>query len=804
MRNKNSNTQKFTYAMKKKLAVLFFIVLLAFVLLAVRLVYITRNNGEEYEKQVLSQQKYDSTTIPYRRGEIVDANGTVLAYSEKVYNVILDAKIILSDEDYLEPTVAALVSCFGFNESEIRTYISDNPTSQYYTLAKLLTYDEISEFQNLITLGSDTYDKNVQGVWFEENYIRKYPNGSMGCDIIGFTTSDNNGVFGLEEFYNDELSGSNGRTYGYLDEDSNLERTTIPATDGNTIVTTIDGNLQSIVEKHLEQFNETYKDSYREGNAANNVGCIMMDVDTGEVLAMASYPNFDLNDTKNTDRLIGMPRVGENGNRLSTDSIYDSGIYITQEMIDEMSDEEVLWNLNALWRNFCISDTYEPGSVAKPFTVATGLESGSITGNEVYECGGYLEIGGHKIHCHNRYGDGQVSVARGIEISCNVAMMKIGQTIGVDIFTQFQRQFGFGLKTNIDLAGEARTEGLTYTAENMGSSELATGTFGQGFNVDMIEMITAFCSLINGGNYYEPHMVSKIENSAGATVESIEPRVLRQTISESTSEKIIEYCNLVVSGEEGTGKTARPAGYMIGGKTGTAQTVPRGNRQYVVSFMGYAPASDPKIAIYVVVDRPNSIDQADAKFATRIVRAVLTEALPYLNFPMTETVTEEEQAELDALREQEIMMSAAQEAELEESADGENAENTDGATAGDEPADGEETSENVDEGSAEASEEEQASDEQTAEGGIWEKIPDETEDAASEDSSEASAESSENSEPVWKSFEFDEETGFYIDPETGGFVDPEDGHLIGGDPLPDATLDISSDTTVETDEVSGE
>ena len=779
MRKKRSNTQKFTMAMKKKLAVLFGIVLLAFVLLGVRLIYITRNNGADYEKQVLSQQKYDSTTIPFRRGEIVDANGTVLAYSEKVYNVVLDAKIILSDEDFLEPTVAALVSCFGFNESEIRTYINDNPTSQYYVLAKQLSYDEISEFQSMITYGSENYNKEVQGVWFEENYIRKYPNGSMAADVIGFTTSDNNGIFGLEEFYNDELSGSNGRVYGYLDEDSNLERTTIPATDGNTIVTTIDGNLQSIVEKHLKKFNETYKDSFREGNAANNVGCVMMDIHTGEILAMGSYPTFDLNDTKNTDNLIGMPRVGENGNRLPGESIYDSGIYITQEMIDSMPDDEIMWNFNALWRNFCISDTYEPGSVAKPFTVATGIEAGNITGNEVYDCGGYLEIGGHKIHCHNRYGDGQVSVAKGIEISCNVAMMKIGQVIGVDTFCKFQRQFGFGLKTNVDLAGEARTEGLTYTSENMGSSELATGTFGQGFNVDMIEMITAFASLINGGNYYEPHVVSKIQNSAGATVKSIEPRVLRQTISESTSKKIIEYCNLVVAGENGTGKTARPAGYMIGGKTGTAQTVPRGNRQYVVSFMGYAPADNPQIAIYVVVDRPNAQFQDDAKFATRIVRAVLTEALPYLNFPMTEPVTEEEQAELEALRQEEIMMSAAQEAEVQDpEAEGEGTE--EGENAGEEQTEGDAETAEGDDSSAANSESSE---------GIWEKIPDENSSESSSVEGESADSSNESTEPIWKSFEIDEETGYYIDPETGGFVDPEDGHLLGGDPLPDNALE---------------
>ena len=174
------------------------------------------------------------------------------------------------------------------------------------------------------------------------------------------------------------MSGTAGREYGYLDDDSNLERTTIPPTDGDSIVTTIDGSLQSIVEKYLYEFNEKYKNNFRVGNGANNVGCVMMDVNTGEVLAMASYPNFDLNDPRNTENLIGMPAVNEKGNKIKGDSIFDSGVYITEEMLSEFTDEQLYQNYNALWKNFCISDTYEPGSVAKPFTVATGLESGAI------------------------------------------------------------------------------------------------------------------------------------------------------------------------------------------------------------------------------------------------------------------------------------------------------------------------------------------------------------------------------------------------------------------------------------------
>ena len=370
-----------------------------------------------------------------------------------------------------------------------------------------------------------------------------------------------------------------------------------------------------------------------------------MDVNSGEVLAMASYPNYDLNDVRNTDNLIGSRLYTAEG------KLDEEGTVITEENVDELlSDEDVLYqNLYNLWKNYCIQDTYEPGSTAKPFTVAAGLESGKMTGDEYYTCNGQLHVGNYDIKCHNYKigGDGTLTVQQSIEQSCNVALMLMGKQIGKDIFLEYQERFNFGLKTNIDLAGESRTENLVFNANNLGETELATSTFGQGYNVSMIQMISAFCSLINGGYYYEPHMVSKITAADGSVVKNITPRIVKQTISAQTSAKIVEYCNGVVV--NGTGKTARPAGYAIGGKTGTAETIPRDKKNYVVSFMGYAPADNPQIAIYVVVDRPNTVFQDDAKFATRIVRNILTEVLPYLNIYMTEELSESELAELEQL-----------------------------------------------------------------------------------------------------------------------------------------------------------
>lgn len=734
--------RKFTIKMQKKLVVLFIAVLLAFAGLFYQLYRISRDNGEQYKKQVLSQQRYDSTTIPYKRGTILDANGSVLATSEKVYNVILDSVAISEKEEYLEPTLSALQKEFGIDTASIRDYIEKNKeTSRYHVLAKRLSYSEISDFLDM----QNEEGSQIKGIWFDEEYKRVYPGNSLACDVIGFTTADNRGNYGLEEYYNDVLSGIPGREYGYLNDDSDLERKTIAAEDGNSLVTTIDANIQSIVEKYLLKFNEEYKDNFHPGNGAENVGCIIMKVDSGEILAMANYPNFDLNDTRNTDALMGMPLLDEKGNK--------TGEYLTEENMDVLDDEEMLYqHLDALWKNYCISSTYEPGSVAKPFTVAAGVESGKITGTETYNCEGSLEIGGWPIRCHNRYGDGLLTVQEGIERSCNVVMMKIGQAMGTDTFVKFQHIFNFGLKTNIDLQGEARTASLIYTKDTMGSTEMATNTFGQSFNVTMIQTITGFCSLINGGYYYEPHMVSKIVSPSGATVQNIEPRVLKQTISEDTSDMIREYCNTVVTGEHGTGKTARPAGYMIGGKTGTAETLPRKNRQYVVSFMGYAPADDPQIAIYVVVDRPNVQYQDDAKFATRIVRGILTEVLPYMGIFMTEELSDSEREELEALQ-IEIRTAPATE-DMTEEGGGTTEEGTGEENGEDTGTEGEEETEK---------------------------------------------------EEVWKSFPIDPSTGYAVDPNTGDMVDPVTGAVIGGSydenaeepdasPSPEASADPEGDT----------
>ena len=588
--------------MQKKLVLLFVAIILAFVFLIGRITYINAANGEDYTRIVLDQQQYDSRTIPFKRGDIVDRNGTKMATSERVYNVILDVKVMTSDEDSIEPTIQVLKDCFEIDEEEVRDLIEESPSSRYNILKKRVDYETYKKFEAI-----DEDDENypdVAGIWLEEDYVRTYPYNTLASDVIGFTVDGNVGSNGIEASYNNTLNGTDGREYGYLDETSTVERTVKEAVNGDTVVSTIDLQVQSIVEKHILEFNEQHKNEASAGEGSKNTAVIVMNPQNGEILAEASYPNYDLNQPRDLTK------------------------YYTQETIDAMSDEEQLETLNSLWNNFCVSDTYEPGSTFKPFTIAAGLETGILTGDETYYCGGVLHVGDHDIHCSNRDGHGTQTLKQALENSCNVALMEIGEALGAEEFCRYQELFGFGEYTGIDLPGEGETSGLLYTPENMDAASLATNAFGQNFNVTMTQLAASFCSLINGGYYYEPHVVKQIQDENGNVTENIDPVLVKKTISEETSEVIKDYMLGVV--QEGTGSSAAVEGYDIGGKTGTAEKLPRGNGKYLVSFIGYAPQENPEVVVYVVVDEPNVAAQASSSYATELASGIMSEIFPYL------------------------------------------------------------------------------------------------------------------------------------------------------------------------------
>mgnify|MGYP001217307399 FL=1 len=609
---------KFLKRMQKKLIVMFGCIALLLIGLIGRLMYIEHTSGDKYEKIVLSQQEYDSQTIPYQRGDIVDSKGTVLATSIAVYNVVLDCYVMTSKEDYIAPTIAALTQCFpDITSEELYGYATEKKDSRYIVLKKKVSYDEIQPFvemQEATDEKGKQLNPDIKGVWFEKEYERQYPYGALASSVVGFTTSGNLGINGIEQHYNDVLNGVDGREYGYLNTDNNFEKTIKAARNGNTVVATIDANIQSVVEKKIAEFNEAYTGNYREEDAgASHVGVLIMDPNNGDVLAMANYPNYDASN----------PR--------------DLSAYYTEEELASMDEDAQLNALNQIWQNFCTTYTYEPGSTAKPFTVAAGLETGTISTGDTYYCDGYEELGGHTIHCVNRSGHGMETLEQTLMNSCNDALMQMSYKIGKDNFTKYQQIFGFGQRTNIDLPGEARTNTLIFNADNMGPVDLATNAFGQNFNTTMIQLATAYCSLVNGGNLYQPRVVKRITDENGNTIEEKSPTLLRETISKSTGDALKQYMYSTVT--SGTGATAKVDGYSMGGKTGTAQKAGRDGVNYLVSFIGFAPVEDPQLVIYCVVDEPNAEEQFHSTFAQNIVREILEEVLPYMNIYRDEEVT---------------------------------------------------------------------------------------------------------------------------------------------------------------------
>ncbi len=661
--------------MQEKLAITVLVITLALFALVMILYNLMTNKKEDYNQIVLSQQEYDSRVIPFKRGDIMDRNGTYLAASEKVYNLILDPKQIMTDPDsYLEPSVTALTECFGYDRTEIMNLIQEKKDKQYVRYAKQLSYDDKNKYEKYKTDKSAELKKggkDIKGIWFEDEYKRVYPYNSMGSKVIGFANGDGmGGTGGIEQFYNTTLMGINGREYGYLNDDSNLERVIKPASNGNTVVSTIDVNIQKIVEKYINEWEQQ--------TGSKKIGVIVMDPNNAEVLAMADHSSFDLNNPRTlrpeyTDdvlRQLGIKEAMDDYKRKNKDAEP-----LTEENVSQHYGNEEIMSLgtqvawNQTWRNFTISDGFEPGSTEKIFTVSAALEEGAITGNETYECNKFLEVGGHKINCVSRYGHGLITVEQGLMKSCNVVMMRIAQQIGKEKFYKYQQIFGFGAKTGIDLPGEADNKTTIYTTDTAGPTDLATNSFGQNFNCTMIQMAAAYCSVINGGSYYEPHVVKQILNEQGAVIKKVDPVLVRETVSESTTKFINEALFKTVNAEGGTGGAAKVVGYKVAGKTGTAEKIPRDKTNYVVSFCGYAPADNPQVLVYVVVDEPHVEDQPHSTYASQIFQKIMTEILPYLNiFPDTETDPALPSDEAAKLPEQEGITSETQAASEGETA----------------------------------------------------------------------------------------------------------------------------------------
>ena len=642
----STKAKNFLRRMKQRLVIIFGIALLFFVVLIGRVIYISLEKGQEYQEEVVDQKTYDSLDIPFERGDIVDRNGNILATSEKVYNLILEPKNILRTDKGKEATKAALIKYFGMEDAKFDECMQ-NTDSFYKVAMKGLEYADVKAFQEYCNTrdGAD-----VVGVRFEEEYKRKYPNGSLACHLLGYTVSGNVGQGGIEGYYNSYLNGVNGKTYGYLTNDNTVESVTVPAQNGYTVVSTIDLNIQKIIEDNIKEYMQT--------TGAKKIGVIAMDPDTAEVLGMSTSYGYDPNEPMNTDALRNMEvTVTESTEEPSTEedsseegSSEDTTEATTEEQkdpekitydfssmtddefqkaIDDLTSDQTYEALDAVWRNYCISDILEPGSTFKPFTIAGALEDGIVKDGDTFFCKGYEIVaeGTSPIYCHNRSGDGTITLKQALEQSCNVALMQIAKSEGRETFSKYQDIFNFGNQTGIDLSGEG--SGLVYDEEGLNPVELATSSFGQGINVTMIQMAAAFCSLINGGNYYTPHTVRQILDENGSIIENNEPELVRKTISKTTSDLMKQYMAGVVT--EGTGSRAAVDGYTIGGKTGTAEKIPRNQGNYVLSFIGFSPVENPQIMLYVAVDEPNVESQSTSGAGALLFHAIMEDLLPYMN-----------------------------------------------------------------------------------------------------------------------------------------------------------------------------
>ena len=626
------------------IAILFLILLIA---LIIRLIWIDKKDGARYEKIVLSQQSYDSIEIPYRRGDILDRNGTQLATSEKVYNLIIEPKNILQNDKVKKATIAALTKYFDLSKDDVTEALKDN-TSLYKKMLKKLTYEQVEPFNKYVASEAGS---NVKGVWFEEEYKRYYPYDSLACHAIGFTVSGNVGQGGIEGYYSEELNGVNGREYGYLTDDMSIERTTKEPINGYNVVSTIDANIQKTVEDVINQFmTET---------GAKNVSCLVMDPNSGEILSMANSNKYNLNepyedavienmfDSKNIQYLLSDSTIKEyftppKGKELSEEkqtlkALLENPDIPASEKMKDLPEDFRLLCLNRQWRNFILSDGFEPGSTYKTFTIAGAVEENVLTGNETFYCEGVKQVEDYPIHCHNHAGHGTVTIEQALMQSCNVALMDIAAAEGRNVFSKYQQVFGFGTTTGIDLSGEAR--GLVYDEEKLNPVELATSSFGQGLTVTMIQNAAAFCSVINGGDYYEPHMVKQIVDENGGVINNIEPTILRKTVSEETSKFMRDTLFKVV--DSGTGQKVKVEGYTIGGKTGTAEKLPRGNGKYLLSFIGFAPVDNPEVVVYVTVDEPDVEDQSATGYGTILAHSIFEKILPYMNVYQTDEAASE-------------------------------------------------------------------------------------------------------------------------------------------------------------------
>ncbi len=577
---------------RKKIWIMFLAIFFLAMFLIGRLVYLMVFCSVYYgqEAEDLHERERD---IKAARGRIIDATGTVLATNKSVCTV----SVVHSQIEDPEAVIAALTKELGMSEETVRARV-----------------EKVSSIERIKTnvdkeIGDNIRAYGLAGIKVDEDYKRYYPYDTLASKVLGFTGADNQGILGLEVVYDEYLQGTSGKILTLTDargiEIENAGETRVEPVNGNDLYISMDINIQQYCEQAAEK-------AYVQ-KSADSVSIIVMDPRNGELMAMVNYPEFHLNEPfVLIDEMLPEPESGEEG------EIAAQASALTEEERQDL--------LNQMWRNQCISDTYEPGSTFKIITAAAALEEDVVKLEDAFYCPGYKIVEDRKIRCAKTTGHGAETFVTGIMNSCNPVFIELGERLGTERYYHYFQQFGLMQKTAIDLPGEAAT--IMHKQENVGPVELATISFGQSFQITPIQLVTTVSSIINGGTRVTPHFGVEVRDADGTLVEKLSYRTTGGIVSTETSETMQYLLEKVVS--EGGGKNAYIEGYSIGGKTATSQTLPRSRNRYISSFLGFAPADDPQVLVLCIINNPQGTYYGGT-IAAPVVKEIMENILPYLD-----------------------------------------------------------------------------------------------------------------------------------------------------------------------------
>lgn len=588
---------------RKRTAVTAKIVAFAMLVLILRLANWQFVRGSEMQTSAIEQQTMDSV-VTSKRGIIYDRNGKVLAQSVSVQTVTASPAEVKKSKKAAK-TAKKLAELLNMDADEIEKKITKN--SMYEIVARKIDNSTAEKIRKA----------GLKGIHLIEDSKRTYPYGSLASHVVGFVGTDNQGLAGTEMVYDKYLKGMPGRMISAKSASGTempykYEKYINPE-NGSNLVLTIDEVIQHFVEEELKQAVADY-------DVENGAACIIMNAKTGEILAMATQPDFDLNQPFELTEDMQKQLEGLSGDERKTE--YNK-------------------LLNKLWRNKAVVDGYEPGSTFKPFTGAMALEENLVGQNEHFLCTGAVHVGGHTIHCWKTAGHGSLTFREGFENSCNPVFMALGARVGAKNFYKYFKKFGFTETTGFDLPGEA--SGTFHSMDRFNDAEIATSSFGQSFIVTPLQLITAYTAITNGGTMVRPHVAKELVDDEGNVIKSFDTQVIRQAISKETADTIRDILEGVVS--NGTAKNAYIKGFRLGGKTGTSEKTPRGSGKYIASFVGFAPANDPEIIGLVMLDEPMGGSYMGGQIAAPTFKKIFDEVLRYMG--VEPQYTEEEAQTLD-------------------------------------------------------------------------------------------------------------------------------------------------------------